>query len=448
VAVLPFADMSPEGDQEYFTDGLTVELINKLSHVGDLRVTGRRSAFKFKGSDEDLEAIGAQLNVGAILEGSVRKSGDQVRVNAELVNVADGFQLWSETYDRTLQDIFTVQDEIASSVAQALQVTLLGDATDLQAETDVEAYNLLLQARFLMERGEVGDNARAVEALQEALEIDPDSAPIWADFGLAQMRTAFAASLRADRDSALQSAREALNRALQLDPGLAEAHSRLGWIEIQYQDFAAAEVATRRALELAPNNPVVLVNAASLEATLGNLEEASRLDRRALEHDPMDLTIISNMTYHLMAAKRLEEAEENHKRLLELNPDYYRAHGVLGEVYLQQGKLEAARSQFEREAREDYRLWGLVLVHHALGDQEESDEALAKLNELVGDERPFARARARAFRGEIDEAFRWLDKARASRDSGLGGLKTDWTLERLHDDPRWQPLLEELGLAG
>ena len=447
VAVLPFADMSPEGDQEYFTDGLTVELINKLSQVGDLRVAGRRSAFKFKGSDEDLEAIGERLNVGAILEGSVRKSGDQVRVNAELVNVADGFQLWSETYDRTLQDIFTVQDEIASSVARALQVTLLGDSTDLQTETDVEAYNLLLQARFLMERGEVGDNGRAFAALEEALEIDPDAAPIWADYGLAHMRNAFAASSRAARDTALQSGREALNRALQLDPGLAEAHSRLGWIEIQHYDFAAAEVATRRALELAPNNPIVLSNAASLEATLGNLEEASRLDQRALEHDPMDLTIISNMTYHLAAAKRLEEAEENHKRLLELNPDYYRAHGVLGEVYLEQGKLDAARLEFERESDSDYSLFGLVLVHHASGDQEKSDKALAELNERLGEEWPSSRVRAHAYRGEVDEAFRWMEETRASQGPGLGGIKNDWTLENLHDDPRWQPFLEELGLG-
>ena len=447
VAVLPFTDMSPEGDQEYFTNGLTVELINKLSHVGDLRVTGRRSAFKFKGSDEDLGAIGAQLNVGAILEGSVRKSGDQVRVSAELVNVTDGFQLWSETYDRTLQDIFTVQDEIATSVAEALQVTLLGESTILQDNTDVEAYTLLLHARFLMERGEIGDNERAVDALEEALEIDPDSAPIWADYGLAHMRDAFAADTMALRDAALQSGREALNRALQLDPGLAEAYSRLGWIEIQYHDFAAAKVATRRALDLAPNNPVVLVNAASLEATLGNLEEASKLDRRALEHDPMDLTIISNMTYHLSAAKRLEEAEENHRRLLELNPDYYRAHGVLGEVYLQQGKLDDARLEFEREAEADYGLFGLVLVSYASGDQEESDKALAELNELLGDESPFSRARAHAYRGEIDEAFRWLEKAQASKDSGLSGIKNDWTLENLHDDPRWPELLESVGLG-
>ncbi len=448
LAVIPFADRSAAKDQEYFTDGLTEELINALAKIPDLRVAGRTSSFQFKGNSEDPRVIGEKLNVSTILEGSVRKAGDRVRISAQLVNAADGFQLWSETYDRTLDDIFAVQDEIASSVATALEVELLGQGTTAPQEANAEAYNLLLQARFLLRRGSQEDRQKAQDILQEAIELDPSSAPNWAELGLAHARMATATAIRSEADAALGRARRAEERALELDPKLATAHSRLGWILTQELDFEGADVAHRRALELAPNNPVVLANAASNASTWGRLEEALALDRKVLEIDPLALTVHFNMGFHQYFAGNLDEALALFEKLLRLSPDYYFAHGGLGLVYLAQGRFGRALGSFEREVDPVGRLSGLAEVHHALGDTSASDDAVEELIEGFGDERPFQIAAVRAYRGETDEAFAWLERAYEARDSGLSGVLANPWLRNLHDDPRWAELIDKLGLAG
>ncbi len=447
VAVLPFADRSPAQDQEYFTDGLTEELINALSKLPDLRVTGRTSSFQFKDQTVDLREIGDKLNVSTILEGSVRKAGDQVRISAQLVNAVDGFQLWSETYDRTLEDIFAVQDEIADSVASALQVELLGEGRTAPQEANAEAYNLLLQARFLLHRGSLEDRQKAQDLLQQAIELDPMSASNWAELGLAHARMAFATDTKADFETALGRARRAQERALEIDPNLATAHSRLGWILAQELDFEGADAANARALELAPNNTVVLGNAASNASTWGRLDEALALDRKVLEIDPLDLTIHLNMGFHQYGAGNLDEAAALFEKLLQLSPNYYFAHGGLGFVYLAQGRLGRALGSFEREVDPVGRLSGLAAVHHALGDASASDDTVEELIERYGAENPSSVAQVKAYRGEMDEAFLWLERAYEARDSGLSGVLNNPWLRNLHDDPRWEELITKLGLA-
>jgi TolB-like protein/Flp pilus assembly protein TadD/tRNA A-37 threonylcarbamoyl transferase component Bud32 len=447
VAVLPFADRSPAQDQEYFTDGLTEELINALAKLPDLRVAGRTSSFQFKDQTADLREIGEKLNVSTILEGSVRKAGDQVRISAQLVNAEDGFQLWSETYDRTLEDIFAVQDEIANSVASALQVELLGEGRTAPQEANAEAYNLLLQARFLLRRGSSVDRQKAQELLQQAIELDPMSASNWAELGLAHARMAFATDTKEDFEAALGRARRAQERALELDPNLATAHSRLGWILTQELDFGGADAANARALELAPNNTVVLGNAASNASTWGRLEEALALDRKVLEIDPLDLTIHLNMGFHQYDVGNFDEAAALFEKLLQLSPDYYFAHGGLGFVYLEQGRLGRALGSFEREVDPVGRLSGLAAVHHALGDTSASDDTVEELIERYGVENPSSVAQVKAYRGEIDEAFSWLERAYEARDSGLSGVLGNPWLRNLHDDPRWAELITKLGLA-
>jgi len=447
VAVLPFADRSPAQDQEYFTDGLTEELINALAKLQGLRVAGRTSSFQFKDQSVDLREIGDKLNVSTILEGSVRKAGDQVRISAQLVNAVDGFQLWSETYDRTLQDIFAVQDEIADSVASALQVELLGEGRTAPQEANAEAYNLLLQARFLLRRGSLEDRQKAQDLLQQAIELDPMSASNWAELGLAHARMAFATDTKADFEAALGRARQAQERALEIDPNLATAHSRIGWILAQKLDFEGADAANARALELAPNNTVVLGNAASNASTWGRLDEALALDRKVLEIDPLDLTIHLNMGFHQYEAGNLDEAATLFEKLLQLSPDYYFAHGGLGFVYLAQGRLGRALGSFEREVDPVGRLSGLAAVHHALGDASASDDTVEELIERYGAENPSSVAQVKAYRGEIDEAFSWLERAYEERDSGLSGVLNNPWLRNLHDDPRWEELITKLGLA-
>ena len=448
VAVLPFADRSPTGDQEYFTDGLTEELINALARIRDLRVAGRTSSFQFKNSEEDPATIAETLNVDTILEGSVRKSGDRLRISAQLVDAESGFQLWGETYDRELDDVFAVQDEIAESVASALQVTLLGSTSDDARTESAEAYNLLLRARHLIEAGSPEDRETASKLLRQALDLDLSYPALWAELGLVHMWTGFRAETSAERRAAYEEAKRALRRALELDPELAEAHSRLGWIYTQELDFEAAREATDRALELAPNSNVVRGNASTLASMFGRHEEAIRLDEAILQTDPLDLSVYSNLAGTYMSAGRLDEAETTMRKLLELSGTRYGARGQLGNVLLLQGKPASAKELFEQEEDPVARRLGLINALWALGDRDESNRLLAEFQEEHGDEFAPFYAAVHARRGELDEAFRWLDIALENRNPGLAGLRSNPAYVNLRDDPRFTELVEELGLSG
>ena len=447
IAVLPFADRSPEKDQEYFTDGLTEELINALARIPELRVAGRTSSFKFKGQNEDLKSIGEQLNVTTILDGSVRKSGDQLRISAQLVNAEDGFQLWGETYNRTLDDIFAVQDEIAGAVASALQVALLGTEFSSATSASADAYNLLLRARYLLENGDPEDRENAAGLLKQALDIDIQYPELWSELGLAHMWQGFFATTRDEERAAFEEAKSALKRALELDPDLAEAHSRLGWIYAQELDFQAARQATERSLELAPNSNVIRGNAATLASTFGRFEESIVLQEAILESDPLDLSVYSNLAGTYASADRLDDAETLARKLLELGSDRARINALLGQILIRQGKPASALDQIQRETDDFARESALVIAHHALGDIESSNRVLAAFIQEHGENWPGTIARLYASRGEVDEAFQWLDRAVAIGSSELGGLRSTSSFRILQGDPRYDQLIEQLGLA-
>jgi adenylate cyclase len=446
IAVLPFADMSAGKDQEYFADGLSEELLNLLAKLPELRVIGRTSSFQFKGRNEDLRVIGEKLNVAHILEGSVRKSGEKVRITAQLIKAADGSHLWSETYDRTLDDIFAVQDDIAGEVVKALRLTLLGTALTTRGKPqDSEAYNLALQGRFFLDRRDQKDLERAVDYFLRSRERDPDYAPAWA--GLSQ-----AYAVQADHGfvpvaDGYRQAREAAEKALALDAQLVDAHLAMGWVHSTYDwDWKAADTRYRRALDLEPGNAQALRHASRQALAVGRWNEAIDLANKALERDPLRPNSYNNLGLAMLAVNRDTEAEAACRKALELDPGGASRHYGIGRALLLQGKTEAALREMQQETEDVWRLSGLPLVFHALGRSGESDAALAALKGKYAAEAAYQIAEAHAFRGEVDLAFEWLERAYAQRDGGLADIKSDRLMQRLVDDPRYKAFLRKLKL--
>jgi len=447
IAVLPFADMSPAKDQEYFADGLAEELLNKLAKIPELKVVARTSSFQFKGKNEDLRVIGEKLNVATILEGSVRKEGNRVRVTAQLIKAEDGFHLWSESYDREVNDIFAVQDEIARSVAGALKVTLLGQQADGAARSarNVEAYNACLQARYFSERGSKEDLEKALGYYEQAIRLDPDYAPAWA--GLADVRDWMAGQGYLPLTEGTEQARVAAERALALDPNLADAHAALGSIQMWHDwDWAAADASYKRALALEPGNAKVLRGAAHLARALGRYEEGLELGRRAVELDPLRAWSHQAVGLAALDAGRLEEAEKAVRKAVELAPENPDVRGTLVQVYLVQKRPQEALAEVKRQRELWRRLYGLALAYHALGQKKESDAALAEFIKKFGDVGAFQAAEIYAYRGEADQAFEWLERAYRQRDGGCAHVKGDPLLKNIERDPRWAAFLKKMRL--
>jgi TolB-like protein/Tfp pilus assembly protein PilF len=438
-------DMSPARDQEYFTDGLSEELLNALAKIPELRVAARTSSFQFKGKTADVASIGRQLRVGTILEGSVRKAGRHVRITAQLVKVEDGFELWSETYDRELDDIFGVQEDIARSVSSALKLRLLGEAGAPGARGNADAYNLYLQGRYFADRRTREDLEKAVSYYQQALKLDPRYARAWV--GLADAHSDQADQGSVPLAEGYRKAHEEVDKALELDPDLAEAHAALGRIRLTYDwDWSGADATYKRALELEPGDARVVREAANLAATLGRFDEALRLDRRAAELDPLSVTAHYRLGLHTSYVGRLDEAEAAFHKALDLNPEYPAAHALLGRVFLARSKAQAALEEIERETEPSWRRYGLALAYHALGRKGEADAALAELLEKDSEGAAFQIAEVYAFRGEKDKAFEWLERAYAQRDGGLSQMKGDPLLRSLESDPRYAAFLKKMRL--
>ena len=447
IAVLPFVNMSSDKEQEYFSDGLSEELLNDLAKIPGLRVAARTSSFQFKGKTEDLRAIAEKLNVSTILEGSVRKEGNRVRITAQLIKAADGFHLWSETYDRELKDVFAVQDEIARSVASSLKLALLGTNTGAGSaqEKNTDAYNAYLQGRYFLERRDKANMEKAVSYYEQAVKLDPGYALAWAELARARIRQASAGYLPVD--VGFPKAREAADRALALDPNLAEAHAAMGGIKNNYDwDWAGADASYQKALALESGNATVIRGAASLAATLGRFEEALSLDRRAAELDPLSASTQNNIGLFAYRSGRLDEAVVAFKRVLELNPEGPVAHCFLGKAYLAESRPQEALAEIEREPDTSWRLYGLALAYKALGRKKESDAALAELVSKYHAESAFQIAEVYAFRGESDRAFEWLERAYVQRDGGLAEMKGDPLLKSLEHDPRYAAFLKKMHL--
>jgi serine/threonine protein kinase/Tfp pilus assembly protein PilF len=460
IAVLPFANRSASADDEYFSDGLADELLNVLSKIKGLRVTARTSSLTFKGKQVTAAEIGRALNVATLLEGSVRKAGNRIRVSVQLVQVSDSSHLWSETYDRTLEDIFAVQDDIAQSVVKELRTTLLGEAPDSDASgaakadvaraakgrgTNPEAHRLYLLARHLMDRGTREDTARAIGYLKEGLGRDPEFALGWAELSRALAREPGLGW--APVEEGYRRAREAAERALSLDPDLAEGHAQLGWIRMYYDwDFRGAEASLARALELAPGDAAVLNGVGVLARTLGRSEEAIGLFHRALEQDPLSAPSYHNLAMPLESMDRLAEGESACRKALELAPQGVGTRAYLSLTLLAQGRGEEALKEALREAHEAFQLWALAIIHHRLGHSRESDAALDELIEKCSEDYAFQIAEVYGARGEVDRGFEWLERAYEKRDGGLAEMKVNPRLRSLHGDPRWGEFMRKMGL--
>ena len=445
IAVLPFVDMSPGKDQEYFADGLAEELLNALARIPELRVIGRTSSFQFKGKTEDLRTIGRKLNVATLLEGSVRKAGSRVRITAQLVNASDGFHLWSGTYDRELDDIFAVQDEVSRSVASALKVTLLRSDGARSRGSSAQAFDLYLQGKYFADLLTKEGWDKAISYYEQALETDPSYALARVGLGLAHQWQANAGSVPVD--VGYPKARRELEEALMLDPNLAEAHAALGQVKADYDwDWTGADAAFKRALELEPGNALVLSRAADFAIAMGRWEEAIQLDRRSVEQDPLNRRARNSLGWNALMARQLDEAEAAFRKVFELNPDYPGGHLSLALVHLARSTPEAALHEIEQEKGSLSRRFGLALVFHALGRKKEATAALTQLIEKDQQIAAYQIAEVYAFRGEVDNAFEWLERAYAQRDGGLSYVKADPLLDNVRADPRYTALLTKMRL--
>jgi TolB-like protein/Tfp pilus assembly protein PilF len=443
IAVLAFDDMSQEGDQEYLADGIAEELLNLLARIPDLRVISRSSAFSFKDKNLEITEIAKRLNVGHILEGSVRKAGNRVRITAQLIEARSDTHLWSETYDRTLDDVFAIQDDIAATVVEQLKIKLLGEAPHAR-ETDPVAFSLYLQARHLARQFTAESLQQSSDLYQQALAIDPEYAAAWV--GLAGNYSTQAGNGLMPSDEGFPLAREAVAKALAADANYAPAHSRLGWIAmIADNDLAAAARHFARALALDPWNTDIIGNAGSLLFFLGRLEQAIAFNEYANERDPMDAIGRANLGYMYLCSGRWDEAIASYEIALRLSPDYMGAYYRMGVAQLLKGDAEAALASTQLEKFEVYRLLGLVTANYALGDVAASDAALSELIEKHEQDWSYNIAFVLAYKDEADRAFEWLDKAVGYADTGLAEIVTQPLFENIYDDPRWLPFLESVG---
>jgi TolB-like protein/Tfp pilus assembly protein PilF len=442
VAVLPFVNMSSDAEQEYFSDGLSEELLNLLAKVPELRVAARTSSFSLKGQNLQISQVGDILNVAHVLEGSVRKSGARVRITVQLIHAEDGYHMWSETYDRTLEDIFAIQDEIANEVVAQLKIELLGGVPKVE-ETDPEAYTLLLQARHAAYLGTVEARQQAVALYQQALSIDPDYPAALTGIAAAYISQANRADRRVDEGYPL--AREAATKALETDPNYATAHALLGRIADYYDgDLAAAAGHIERALALDPGDPEIRRYAANFALGLGRLNEAIELFDYSIARDPVNFRAHSNLALLYMDAGQLDNAIESFRTALTLSPSAEALHGQMGRALLLKGEPEAALAAIQQEPS-DWKLIELPLVFYALGRVDESDAVLAELIEKYEREAAVNIAAIYAYRSQQDEAFNWLNRAVTEKDPGLSEIVYDPLFSSLHDDPRWQSFLESIG---
>jgi TolB-like protein len=445
IAVLPFVDLSPNKDQEYFSDGISEELLNLLAKIPQLRVISRSSAFSFKGQNLGIPEIAKRLKVAHVLEGSVRKAGNQVRITAQLIDARSDTHLWSETYDRSLDNIFAVQDEIAAAVVESLKLELLGAAPKTKVG-DPRTYALILQARELARQRTAEGFERSIGLYKQVLEIEPDDASAWN--GLARNYINQAGDGLRPIEEGMRMGRDAVHKALASDPDYAPAHAALAWIAMSYDDdLAAAARHLEHALTLEPTNADTISNAAALAMILGRLDTAIALNEYANARDPVSPTGFQNIGVAYSNAGRQQEAIESYRTALSLSPDLAGAHSAIGVALLLQGDAAGALTAMQKESNEGWRLIGLPMAWHAVGDQTKSDAAVAELIEKYGEHAAYNIAYVFAFRGEADRAFEWLEKAVTYRDPGLPEIPVNPLFANIHEDPRWSPFLRRIGKA-
>jgi len=446
IAVLPFVDESQARDQQYLADGLADELLNLLTQIPELRVAARTSSSLFKNKPTGVGTMAKELHVAHLLEGSVRKAGNRVRISAQLIRADSGYELWSETYDRTLDDLFQLQDQIAASVVQALKTRLLGASLPVrQAPGNQEAYDLYLQGRFFAGLHTKEGFTQALDYLERAVKLDPGYEPSWTELSI--VHTDMGARGFMPNAEALPKAREAARQAIELNPKSARAHVALGYLHMTDDwDWTAADREIGEALALEPGSADVLHAAGTLYLMLGRVSDGVRMLLAAVARDPLRASSYSNLGAAYFADGRLPEAEEAFRKSIQLRPNAGYTHNGLGLVLLWKGDLDGALEEMKRETDEMWRLEGEALVHAAMHRRAESDAALSELTKKFQQESPYVVATVYGYRGEVDPAFQWLERALKERDATLTSIKSDPLFQKIKPDPRYAALLQKAGL--
>ncbi|WP_293370439.1 tetratricopeptide repeat protein [Nevskia sp.] len=448
IAVLPLINQSGEDSGDYFSDGLTEEMITALAQVRELRVIGRNSAFQFKGRPADARVIGELLKVGHLLEGSVRRQGTKVRIIARLVTVADGSQLWSASFDRELKDIFAVQVDIAQAVATQLKLQLIDrEPHSASRAADLDAYNALLLGNYFYELNDHDSWRKAIDYYRQATVLDPAYALAWAK--LATTATHMAGNYMAGEEAreAFRMARSAAEKALSIDPGLAEGHAALGWLlMIADLDLLSAERELRRAVELAPTEAGPKHRLAYVLGGLGRLDEAVSLIRSAFLFDPLGFRGWYYLGLFQTAQGRYDDAETALRKALELQPTAATQYQQLAMIKLMRGKPDLALLDALREPDPYWREYAVALARQRLGDPSAADAALRAFTEAHTEDGAFQIATLHALRGEAALAFEWLAKAQEMRDPATTGLRMDPFFARYRDDPRYAAFCKIAGL--
>jgi TolB-like protein/Tfp pilus assembly protein PilF len=445
IAVLPFVDMSAGKDQEYFSDGLSEELLNLLSKISELKVIGRTSSFSFKGKNEDLRSIARKLGVAHILEGSVRKDGNKIRVTAQLIRATDGSHLWSETYDRDLAAIFKLQDDIARAVVKQLKLKLLPPTAKTDASINTESYNLMLQGNYLAEKRDKVNTAKAIDLYLQALTIDSLDHRLWA--ALAHGLSIQASWGWVNPHEGYEKVRNAATKSISLEENQAEAHRIIGDMKMYYDwDWEGAENEFNKALNLEPRNPDLLRSMGSLTRILGRLDESFRWLKKSIDLDPLKPITYFHLGFQQIYAAHFEEAIVTYKKILELSPQFPGAHTYLSEVYLLQGKPDKALTEIQQELSKRRKGFGLAVAYSALQRQKEAEDALRDYIAEFQRTDMYMIAETYAFFGEKNKAFEWLEKAYNGRDVRLTWVKGDPLLKNLYNDPRYNAFLKKMNL--
>jgi len=456
IAVLPFTNLSADPEQEYFCDGMAEEIINALTHIEGLRVVARTSAFAFKNKHEDIRDIGRKLNVETLLEGSVRKAGSRLRITAQLVNVTDGYHLWSERYDREMEDVFAIQDEISLAIVDRLKVNLLGEekAALVKRYTDnLEAYNLYLKGRYFWNRRSEGGLQRGIEFFQQAIEKDPSYALPYT--GIADCYNILGWYGYISPKKAFPKAKEAAEKSLKMDDTLAEAHTSLAAVREFYDwDWLAAEREYKRAIDCNASYASIHHRYAEYLSYMGRHEESIAEIKRAQELDPLSLVINAVVGEVYYYARQYDQAIEASQRTIEMDPSFVVAHFFLAFAYAQKAMYDEAIA----EARKAIELSGegipvfvalLGTIYSYSGKRDQAEKVLHQLRELSKQRyvSPFYIALIYLGIGQKNQAFEWLEKAFDEHDHAMETLKVDPMLDSIRSDPRFKALLKKMGLV-
>jgi len=444
IAVLAFADMSPEKDQEYFSDGISEEILNLLAKIPELKVISRTSSFSYKGKEQNIKKIGEELRVAHVLEGSIRKSGNTFRITTQLINVTDGTHLWSETYDRDMEDIFKIQDEISAKVTQQLRVTILGNVVATK-ETNTEAYNLYLQAKQLSLQRTENSNENAEKLIRQSIAIDSTYAPAW----VLLSRVIYLSSssyLKRTIPEAITIGKAAVKKAIELDAENALAYMILADYKVYEWDFEAATRNSNKALELASENSEIIRMISGKALNLGKKEEAIAMLKKSIDLDPLNYISYFNLSFIYNLNEQYDEAEASIQKYLVMYPDAGFAHNLMGAILLAKGDYKQALVEVEKDDEPFWSLYRKTMVVYGSGNVDEANTLLKQLIDEFGNDAWPNVAHVYAFRGEADEAFKWLELAYDNRDASLLEILNYPGFKNLYGDLRWNTFINKLGL--